>query len=86
MPGTVVSPAGVDLITQPLRGRGGGDGGALETWLSSVCDEFKLGPKVIGTRAADTDGLLYTHKLLAEPCILSGWELGHKQPRELAAF
>lgn len=56
MPGTVVSLEGVALITQPLRGRGGGDEGALETWLSSVCKDFRLGPKVIGTRAADTDG------------------------------
>lgn len=82
MPGTVVSLAGVALITQPLRGRRGGDEGALETWLSSVCKDFRLGPKVIGTRAADTDGVPYTHKLLVEPCTLSEWELGHKQPRE----
>lgn len=82
MPGTVGSPAGVALITQPLRSHGGGDGGALETWLSSVCEDSRLGPKVIDTRAADTDGVPYTHKLLAEPCTFSGWELGHKQPRE----
>lgn len=31
MPGTVVSLEGVALITQPLRGRRGGDEGALET-------------------------------------------------------
>lgn len=84
MPGTVVSPAGVALITQPLRSRGGGErtggGGALETWLSSVCEEFRLGPKIIGTRAADTDGVLYTHKLLAKPCTLWGgnWDTAQR--------
>lgn len=80
MPGTVVSPASVDLITQPLRGHGGGDGGALEIWLSSVCEEFRLRSKVIGTRAADTDGVPYTHKLLAEPCTLLGGNWNTNSP------
>lgn len=58
-------------------GRGGA---ALETWLSSVCEEFRLGPKIIGTRAADTDGVLYTHKLLAKPCTLWGgnWDTAQR--------
>lgn len=58
---------------------GAGGAGELKTKLLSVCEEFRLGPKVIGTRAADQAP--YTQQLLAEPCTLSRWELGHKQPR-----
>lgn len=80
MPGTVVSPAGVALITQPLRGR---VVGTVERWRYGfqVCvknSDWDL--RSLAPEQQTQTGVPYTHKLLAEPCTLLGGNWNTNSP------